>query len=718
MRSLALLVMSLTFVACGTPATSPPDTVSTADSAAADSGLTDAFVDAVAPDVDAAAPDVDAHETSDAALDALDVTPDASDADVPACVCPDGTPCDVGTGKCVDPVFPRQCMPCNTAADCNPTGGDANICMSIHSGFKCGMDSYDLLDGSFCMARCPALGACPAASHCEAVALVKYLPATTSVCMPDGGHCLCHDAWAAAGKSTACNKTNDLYGTCASTRQCQFDKVSGAAMLTPCNVPDPDMEKCGDNIDNNCDGKTDEPGASGCTSWFPDADGDGYGTWKGGSCTCTAPPPGTASFAGDCDDGNPAIHPGVPEICDGLDNNCNGTTDESGSPGCTLRFHDLDGDGYGSPNDSACLCPSTVTSSWLLQAGDCNDTPGVGAAINPTATEACDGVDNNCDGKTDGENAAGCKLYFPDQDGDGYGIAGAGKCLCAGTFMYCADLAGDCNDTAAAINPDAGEVCDGLDNDCNGATDDGTASDACLSGVCVDGACTTVCPSGYVDLNASATDGCECAVGPSSAGATCGGGANLGDLPEGSTLTVSGQIVPGEAGDWYSFKAIDLPEVSTQTNCDEFDVHIAFSSNPGDAFVFDVYRGACCADDQVCSGETVHTWSVNFYGPTPFGPKSTTNAKGGGGYTPSPVPEAGGECGCVAPNAVSGKKCSWDWESQNVGCGPHGYPGLNLCVDNSAPYRVRVYRKPGAPHVCDSYTLQASNTPGGVPPNP
>ena len=126
----------------------------------------------------------------------------------------------------------------------------------------------------------------------------------------------------------------------------------------------------------------------------PDEDGDGYST-VGGACGPV-----------DCDDIDPAINPGATEVCDGVDNNCDGEVDEGVK---NAYYWDGDGDGYGSPFTDpieACSAPEGYVSNNT----DCDDTI---AAINPGAAEVCDdGVDNDCDGDTDSADSdcgkAGC----------------------------------------------------------------------------------------------------------------------------------------------------------------------------------------------------------------------------------------------------------------------------------------------------------------------
>jgi len=127
----------------------------------------------------------------------------------------------------------------------------------------------------------------------------------------------------------------------------------------------------------------------------------------------------TACGGGDCNDGNSAVHPGASELCDGLDDDCDGV----------LPPLEADADG-----DGVRLC-----------GGDCNDSM---ASIYPGAAELCDGLDDNCD------NAV--PLIEADTDGDSVRVCG-----------------GDCNDGNAAIYPHAPEINDGLDNQCPGDQDYG-----------------------------------------------------------------------------------------------------------------------------------------------------------------------------------------------------------------------------------------------------
>ncbi len=240
----------------------------------------------------------------------------------------------------------------------------------------------------------------------------------------------------------------------------------------------PDAAELCDGTDNDCDGTIDEDDADDATSWYLDADGDSFGDASGTAVVKCNAPANHVDDNTDCDDLDASALPGGTEVCDGIDNDCSGSVDD-GATDARSWYSDGDSDGVGTGTATlACDNPG-----GLVQAtGDCNDADNT---IFPGAVEdnCSDPTDYNCDGV----------VGAVDGDSDG--------------FFACED----CNDADAAINDDATEACDGVDNDCDGSADEaGATGEATFyfdndgDGVGDTNDSTTACaaPLGYV-----ATDG-------------------------------------------------------------------------------------------------------------------------------------------------------------------------------------------------------------------
>ena len=259
--------------------------------------------------------------------------------------------------------------------------------------------------------------------------------------------------------------------------RCQQVVVDGgsAPRCQPfCNQSDaglPLFANCDDQLSTGCEVAVNDP----TRVYFRDLDGDRRGDPLNQLFACVpgVPPTGYVQNAADCDDSQPTVFgpsdAGVasPETCDGRDNDCNGRVDDA-VPG----------------TNTSCVVPGAL---GVCQPGRtvCQGSLPLRCVSNVMATaEACgDNLDNDCNGQVDEATAVDAGRWFLDQDLDGFGTstdAGTSQGVPTSLVACRAPTTGpryvfnnlDCNDQLAAIKPDAGEVCDGTDNNCNTLVDD------------------------------------------------------------------------------------------------------------------------------------------------------------------------------------------------------------------------------------------------------
>jgi hypothetical protein len=264
-----------------------------------------------------------------------------------------------------------------------------------------------------------------------------------------------------------CNDLNPVRGTCAANscdtvidcgpaKACEDKACTAGACIT--NVVDRDgdgdvaiacgggdcddsspllsskrTEICGDGIDNDCSGRVDDVSAANTNApgWYVDNDGDGYGA---GSVlrSCVKPSGPYVAQAGDCNDSSARFNPKALESCTSSEDlNCDG------------RAGGVDADG-----DGVRGCD-----------GDCNDS---NPNVRPGAIEICDGIDNNCNGLVDQNDAAMRDTRVDAACSTGlFGICGTGRGVCVSGGISCSVTQGP-----------RSETCNNLDDDCDGRTDE------------------------------------------------------------------------------------------------------------------------------------------------------------------------------------------------------------------------------------------------------
>jgi hypothetical protein len=469
--------------------------------------------------------------------------------------CPDGWKCKgISTGGSdqafvCTPEHLTLCRPCHVGADCAwPGFAAAAICRSSGDA------------GSFCATPCDA-NSCPEGYTCEGGG------GNGDFCVPAAGECTCDPFSRAQKLSTPCRVANDL-GACAGLRTCGDNGLSGCDAAVPsadvCNGLDDDCDGVTDDgaglagqtcevagklgacaigsplcesgqticvqvatptteicnsLDDDCDGATDELGAGGCTNYFKDADRDGYGVETDSQCLCAPAAPYDATAFGDCDDGDELAAPGGTEVCDGTDNDCDGSIDPIGTNGCQQWFFDEDSDTFGHPNKSRCQCKAEGAYS-TLDHSDCDDKD---KTRYPGAAETCDGIDQDCDGAVDEKvnQKPGCAANCKDDlvcakecalaracttecgSGMEFCSGGAWKACDAVKESTCYDATNACEEftTCSECPGPATDDCDGADSDCDGFTDEdfASATTACGIGVCMAAGVTSCTGAELVD---------------------------------------------------------------------------------------------------------------------------------------------------------------------------------------------------------------------------
>ncbi len=362
--------------------------------------------------------------------------------------CPEGWSCypsaeDSPDEKICFPNFPTICMPCVTNSDCAIAGGAGDV-RCIASGSE----------GSFCGGSCKT-NSCPSGYLCEDVQDVDG--ETSKQCRKESGLCDCSLLAKVNQATTACLITNE-FGVCPGQRQC-----TGTG-LSDCDGQEASADIC-DGLDNDCsedtaDGSADPGINEACDGDDPDGCEDGVVSCVDGALACV-------------DGEEEAL-----ELCDGIDNDCDPETLDGSQDPALLEACD---------GDDADLCAEGTAS--------CVDGSIVCSEDGEPKVEVCDGEDNDCNPET--EDGSGDEALGTSCDGDDAD-------LCSNGTTYCADGQLACEESADSVI----DICDGQDNDCDPETADGSGDasvglfcdgedqDNCADGMtqCVDGAVVCVDP--------------------------------------------------------------------------------------------------------------------------------------------------------------------------------------------------------------------------------
>ncbi|MFO0686751.1 MAG: putative metal-binding motif-containing protein [Sandaracinus sp.] len=372
-----------------------------------------------------------------------DTFPDALDS-APSTHCPDASRTSVG--GC--PTGTTNRVPDPTNVDCGPADstvhpGVAEVCNGIDDNCVMGID--------------------------EGLTVACYTDADNDHYAPSG----------ATASARCIDATRPAFGGC----------PVGLTSMPPGSAPDCNDSATGGGIN---------PGATEvCDAGSVDEDCDGMHN-EGCNCTVTGTPVScqmALGLMGACASGTTLCTAGAwgpcsvmptTETCNTVDDDCDGTVDDGVDVACCT---DTDRDGWTvslTPTMRACSCPpGTITCPGVGTALDCNDSS---MAVHPTATEICNGIDDNC---TMGIDEGLTVVCYADADNDHYAPSSATmSSQCRDSSAPRASFGGcptgytnvapggapDCNDASGAVHPGATEVCNGIDDNCVGGVDEGVTT--------------------------------------------------------------------------------------------------------------------------------------------------------------------------------------------------------------------------------------------------
>lgn len=404
--------------------------------------------------------------------------------------------------------------------------------------------------------------------------------------------------WVSGGASCADADGDGYTATSCGGTDCN----DGNAAISP-----GDPELC-NGVDDDCDSSIDESSATNATTWYRDSDSDRYGSATSSTVACSAPS-GYVSDSTDCNDSSANINPGASEYCNSVDDDCDGTTDESSALDASTWYQDSDADTYGNSAVTSVSC--TAPSGYVARALDCNDSS---SAISPAASERCNSVDDDCDSSVDESSAVDASTWYQDSDGDTYGNTTSSQRACTAPSGYVA-VGQDCNDSNAAINPGELEYCNGYDDNCDGNTDDSSAvdqtywySDADADSYGSSAGVVVACngPSGYVSNSADCNDS-NAQVNPGRAERCNGTDDDCDGLTDDPSATDATTWYVDSDGDGYG------NAFAGTVSCSAPSGHVADGDDcdDGDAAISPAATESCNGGDDDCDGATDENSAVD-----------------------------------------------------------------------------------------------------------
>ncbi len=201
------------------------------------------------------------------------------------------------------------------------------------------------------------------------------------------------------------------------------------------------------------------------TTFYFDNDGDSFGDFDFEITACY-PPVDYVPNNLDCNDDNSLINPLILEICNIIDDDCDGIIDDSLD--FINYFVDIDSDGFGDFATSPVLSCSTII-GYVLNNDDCNDS---NFLISPEAIENCNNLDDNCNDLVD--DGLAFNTYYQDLDGDEFGNQFIDSSSCTLLEYFVIDST-DCDDTNPSVFPGATEITNSIDDNCNDLVDEVTS---------------------------------------------------------------------------------------------------------------------------------------------------------------------------------------------------------------------------------------------------